>query len=47
MSVRKSQDTVSAYEENDEVKTHDHPGGGGASVRLDPIIHDSVPVFSS
>lgn len=41
------EDTVSTDEEDDEVKAHNHPRGGRATVRHDPIIHNSVPVFSS
>lgn len=45
--VSLTEDTVSADEEDDEVKAHDHPRRGRASVRHDPIVHNSVPVFSS
>jgi len=41
-----AEDTVSADEEDDEVKAHNHPRRGRASVRHDAIVHHSVPVFS-
>lgn len=45
--IKVLQDTVSTDEEDDEVKAHDHPRRRRASVCHDPIIHNSVPVFSS
>lgn len=40
------EDTVSADEEDDEVKAHNHPRRGRASVCHDAVIHNSVPVLS-
>lgn len=43
----RKKDTVSTDEEDDEVKAHNHSRRGRASVRHDPVIHHSIPVFSS
>jgi len=38
--------TVSPNEEDDEVKAAQDATGGYATVRIDPVVHNHVPVFT-